>query len=250
MSIVNHIKLSIFLAAAGAILLTPAHALLNGVLSSQVNGLRASTVAIETPEGLCTVIGAQFILTAAHCVAHKGRYRVHYLDKQFKPLTMSVQRVAHHPNFDPDDGFSAEDIGLIQTRQAFPEGMIYAKMPSWFKFSTDGDQVVIAGFGSTERKNARDGILREAPMKAVPPSISKTSFAGLMSEGSVKVGMCVGDSGGPVYKADSMTIIGILKGGTTEPNQECTVNPIFTPVRPYLTWIKMVAERWGVTIGE
>jgi secreted trypsin-like serine protease len=196
------------------------------------------------------VIGPQLILTAAHCVAQKGRYRVHYLDANFKPMTLSVQRVAHHPSFDPSDGFSTEDIGMIQTRTAFPEGMRFAKMPSWFNFSTEGDNVVIAGFGSTERKNARDGILREAPMRAVPPSISKNSFAGLVSEGNVKVGMCVGDSGGPVYRAGTLTIVGILKGGTTEPNQECTTNPIFTPVRPYLSWIKMVAERWGVSLGE
>jgi secreted trypsin-like serine protease len=226
-------------------------ALYNGRLSEDPNGVRASTVAIETPEGLCTgtVIGRELVLTAAHCVAQKGRYRVYFLDEKFKSQPIAVQRAAHHPGFDAGDGFSIDDIGLLRV-SPFPKFIKSAKLPYWFNFSTDGDEVTLAGYGATEKRNLRDGILREADMKAVPPSVKKSNFAGLESQTEKRVGMCVGDSGGPVFRHLTQTVIGVLKGGTTEPDKTCTSNPIFTPVRPYTGWIKIVAEKWGVTIGE
>jgi hypothetical protein len=226
-------------------------ALYNARLSDNSQGFRTSTVAIETPEGLCTgtVIGRELVLTAAHCVALKGRYRVYYLDEKFKPHPINVLRATQHPNFDAGDGFSSDDIGMIRVAP-FPEYIKPAALPHWFNFTNEGEDVTLAGFGATEKRNLRDGILREADMRAVPPSVKKATFAGLESIQEKKVGMCVGDSGGPVFRSLSNTVIGVLKGGTTEPNKTCTLNPIFTPARPYIGWIKAVAKKWEVTIGE
>jgi hypothetical protein len=243
------VMIKIFALVFGLMLQTSAFALLNGKPSSKDTDTRAMTAAVETPEGLCTgtIIGRELILTAGHCVAQKGKYRVNYLDENFKIQRATVLRVAHHPEFDPADGFSSHDIGLVRI-QKLPDTMKMAKLPHWFNFASQGDNVTIAGFGTTEKRGLKDGTLREAEMKTVPPTINRASFAGLLSLTDQKVGMCVGDSGGPVYKNN--IVIGILKGGTTEADKTCTITPIFTPVRDYTGWIKMVAEKWQVTIGD
>lgn len=247
--------------------LEPALAVMRGEPARDPNGTRRSTVMVESPEGLCsgTIIGPDLILTAGHCVAARGQYRVRYLDPSFRRIGIPVQRVEAHPGFDVRHGFAADDVGLIQVSRAFPPDMRPASLPQsngfggagwggWFGGEeATGRELLIAGFGSTERRRSRDGILREALMRTTAPSVPGRGFAGLSGEDqSQRPGMCVGDSGGPVYerRAGAFTVVGILKGGTTDQTRECTVTPIFTPVRDYVTWIQGTASRWGTTLGQ
>lgn len=247
------------LAAALAMTL-PAEAVMRGEPARDPNGTRRSTVLIETPEGICTgaIVGPDLVLTAAHCVSARGRYRVRYLDRAFRRLTVPVARTMPHPNFDPSHGFASDDIGLIQVARPFAGDVRAAALPAgawgtgWLSAGVSGEELLIAGFGSTERARGRDGVLREALMRSTQPSVPGRGFAGLSGEErSLRPGMCVGDSGGPVYRrvGGSFTVVGVLKGGTTDPGRECTATPIYVPVRDYVHWIRSTAAGWNTAVG-
>ncbi|WP_439572548.1 S1 family peptidase [Phreatobacter sp.] len=244
----------------GLMMTVPAEAVMRGEPARDPAGVRRSTVLIETPEGICTgaIVGPDLVLTAAHCVSARGRYRVRYLDRSFRRLTVAVARTMPHPNFDPGHGFAADDIGLIQVARPFAGDTRAATLPGggwgvgWFSGGAPGEELLIAGFGSTERARGRDGILREALMRSAQPSVSGRGFAGLAGEErSQRPGMCVGDSGGPVYRREgrSFTVVGVLKGGTTDPGRECTSTPIYVPVRDYVPWIQSTASGWNTRVG-
>lgn len=238
-----------------------AQAVMRGEPARDPNGTRRSTVLIETPEGICTgaIIGPDLVLTAAHCVSARGRYRVRYLDRSFRRASVAVARTAAHPGFDPNHGFAADDVGLIQVARPFGPDARAAGLPaagwgvSWLGGGPPaGEELIIAGFGSTERVRSRDGVLREALMRATQPSVPGRGFAGLAGEeGPQRAGMCVGDSGGPVYRREgrSFTVVGVLKGGTTDPGRECTSTPIFVPVKDYVGWMRQTAAAWNTTLG-
>lgn len=240
-----------------------AAAVMRGEPARDPNGTRRSTVLIETPEGVCTgtAVGPDLILTAAHCVSSRGRYRVRYLDRAFKRVTAPVIRAAAHPDFDPSHGFATDDIGLIQIGRPFTGDMRPATLPRGGAWSTDwfqtaasapSEELLIAGFGSTERSQARDGVLREALMRTAEPTVRGRGFAGLSgNEQAQRTGMCVGDSGGPVYRRirGTFTIVGVLKGGTTDPGRECTSNPVYIPIADYAAWVRRVAADWGTSVS-
>jgi hypothetical protein len=246
----------------GALTAAPAaEAVMRGEPARDPEGTRRSTVLIETPEGICTgaIVGPDIVLTAAHCVSARGRYRIRYLDRSFRRVNIAVARTAAHPSFDPAHGFAADDVGLIQVARPFGADARPASLPSggwgvtWFGGgSRTGEELIIAGFGSTERARARDGILREALMRTSEPSVPGRGFAGLTGEDQAqRPGMCVGDSGGPVYRREgsSFTVVGVLKGGTTDPGRECTSTPIYVPLREYVSWIRATASGWNTTTG-
>lgn len=238
-----------------------AGAVMRGEPARDPNGTRRSTVLIETPEGVCTgaIVGPDLVLTAAHCVSARGRYRVRYLDRSFRRLSLPVLRTAPHPGFDPGHGFASDDVGLLQVARPFQADARAATLPSagwgvsWFGGAAPtGEELIIAGFGSTERSRSRDGVLREALMRTTAPSVAGRGFAGLVGEGDqVRPGMCVGDSGGPVYRRTGrgFTVVGVLKGGTTDPGRECTSSPVFTPVKDYLPWLQQTAAGWNSALG-
>lgn len=237
-----------------------AAAVMRGEPARDPNGTRRSTVLIETPEGICTgaIVGTDLVLTAAHCVSASGRYRVRYLDRSFRRVAVAVRRTAAHPGFDPRHGFASDDVGLIQVARPFGADARPAALPStgWgvalFGGRATGEELIIAGFGSTERSRSRDGVLREALMRTSEPSVPGRGFAGLTGEdGQQRPGMCVGDSGGPVYRRTGRTfmVVGVLKGGTTDPGRECTSTPIFVPVRDYVSWVRQTAADWNTPVG-
>jgi len=114
------------LGAAALIVLSfvasPSEAVMRGEPARDPAGTRRSTVAIDTPEGICTgtIVGPDLVLTAGHCVSSRGRYRVRYLDGRFRPQTVQVSRVMPHPSFDPAHGFATDDVGLLQVARDFP----------------------------------------------------------------------------------------------------------------------------------
>lgn len=237
-----------------------ASAVMRGEPARDPNGTRRSTVLIETPEGICTgaIVGPDLVLTAGHCVSARGRYRVRYLDRGFRRHAVAVARTAAHPGFDPAHGFASDDVGLIQVARPFGNDTGAASLPAggwgvtWFGGASTGEELIIAGFGSTERSRSRDGVLREALMRTAQPSVVGRGFAGLAGdENQQRPGMCVGDSGGPVYRRTgrTFTVVGILKGGTTDPGRECTSTPIYVPVRDYVSWIRQTAAGWNAPLG-
>ncbi len=249
------LALAAALASAGE-----ASAVMRGEPARDPNGTRRSTVLIETPEGICTgaIVGPDLVLTAGHCVSARGRYRVRYLDRGFRRHSVGVARTAAHPGFDPAHGFASDDVGLIQVARPFGADTGSASLPAggwgvgWFGGASTGEEMIIAGFGSTERSRSRDGVLREALMRTAQPSVVGRGFAGLAGdESQQRPGMCVGDSGGPVYRRTgrTFTVVGILKGGTTDPGRECTSTPIYVPVRDYVSWIRQTAAGWNAPLG-
>ncbi len=210
-----------------------------------------TTVAIHTPEGLCTgtIVGPDLVLTAAHCLVRRGAYRVRYSGADRVVRMVQAVRTAIHPGFVERDGFSGNDIALLQVKTPFPMGMKAASLPGW---GGGGSSLVLAGFGSTETTRNRSSQLRVAAMEAGEPAIPGRGFRGLsVPEGTPKRGMCVGDSGGPVFSQgrDPAVVVGVLKGGTIEPGTSCTTRPLYTPVSSFRDWIEGQASQWKSGLG-
>jgi len=234
--------------------ISSASALMRSSPSQDPAGVRRATVAILGPEGACsgTLIGPRLVVTAAHCLQAGGTYRVRFLDQAFRGRNVAVQAVARHPEFVRIDGFSPNDVGLVALKAPLPPFMHPVALGStgWFG---GGEDSLIAGFGSTEVRRSKAGVLRETMLRAHEPPVSGRGFRGLTGEvGGPDRGMCVGDSGGPVFrgKGESLVLIGILKGGVTQRGTDCTAHPIYTPVSDFRAWIEAQSAQWGVGIGQ
>ena len=44
-------------------------------------------------------------------------------------------------------------------------------------------------------------------------------------------------------------VVGVLKGGTTDPGRECTSSPVYVPLRDYVGWIRQTAAGWNAPLG-
>src|SRR6478672_8084389 len=82
--------------------LRPAQAIVGGEDASGFSAARRYTVIVQSQKGeLCSgaVIARDLVLTAAHCVTQKTKYRVIYFDQNLVPTVVGVSAAARNPAF-------------------------------------------------------------------------------------------------------------------------------------------------------
>lgn len=242
---------------AAALQATPASAVVGGVKSRSADGVRASTLRIETSRGeLCSgaVISTELILTAAHCLMTGGSVRVISLDRRFRSRTHAVAAVLPHPTFVPGTTPRTQpgaDLALIRVASPLPADLEPLTLGGglW-----QGETVTMAGFGLASEKNKRTArVLREATLvNAGNYTTANTVKVAVDTENRGEVpgaGACRGDSGGPVLRGPpgSRDLVGIVSWSSGPLSSRvrliCGGFTAITPISEHRAWISEASAR-------
>jgi len=124
-------------------------------------------VLIVGGHSLCTgvAIAPDLVLTAAHCVQGKGKYRLVAFDGR-RPAVKDVATIVAHPQFSLNA--TSPDIALLKLAlpagKLFPAPLSYRRAPAMV-----GDRFLVAGFGVAaqgERRTAGTKLAAPEPRRS------------------------------------------------------------------------------------
>lgn len=250
------------------LLCAPASAVINGEVARDPDGTRNFVVRIESTQGeICsgTLIAADLVLTAAHCVMHPAGYSVVAVDRAFRQRRISAIAASMHPDFVPGttpEDQPGTDLALLKLEQ--PLGADYAPLdPRGAGSIGNGEAVDIAGFGvvaENRRNTART--LRQAHLVSigslqVANRVTVVTDRRRMAE-TAGAGACLGDSGGPILSGGpgGYRIVGVVSWSSGAMRQDsrrrtaCGGFTAVTPVAEHTGWIAArAAELSRIQVG-
>jgi secreted trypsin-like serine protease len=225
----------------------PATAMVGGAtLADQI--IARYVVLIVGGHSLCSgvAIAPDLVLTAAHCVLENGKYRLVTFEGR-RPAVKDVARVVPHPQFSPR--LDAPDIALVKLAPTSASKLVPAAFSERRAPPSVGERFVVAGFGVTtqgERKSA--GTLRAATLVVTDrPSSQQLNLVDPRKLGErAGLGVCNGDSGGPVFDERDRALVGIVSwSGGAEGELLCGFVSGAIPIARYRYWILDTAEKLG-----
>jgi len=228
---------------AAALVSAPAVAMVGE--TSPAPELSKNLVMVLTREGsgagLCTasVLAANVILTAAHCVTALPNMRVHFGDTASPPRLIEIAAVAVHPQFHANAIATRErsvDLALIKLKTPLPAEFEPLEIGS----SEIGlnTPLELAGFGLTIEGNGRSaGKLLQGEVTLHAP----LSNLLLWMEGK-NTGACTGDSGGPVLQSGAL--VGVITWTTGDDGHHCGKLTQAIRLAPQTGWVKAVMAGW------
>jgi hypothetical protein len=240
-----------------ALLLTvptvPAGAVMRGETSRDPDGLRATVVRVENADGeLCSgaLIAPDLVLTAAHCVLQRSRYRVVALDRSFRPRTVGASQVAVHPAFVPGTtprGQPGVDLALVRLDRGIGPDFIPLD-PAAAVSAGVGEPLVLAGFGVTvEGRSNTARTLRQTHLVALGTlQVANRVLVGVDPErlaARTGAGACRGDSGGPILRRErgGYRLLGVVSWSSGAFDERrpgaCGGYTAITPVAEHMSWI-------------
>lgn len=242
------------IAACGLGLLAalPAEAVVGGTRSRDANGMRASTLRIETSSGeLCSgaAISSDLVLTAAHCLMNGGDVRVISLDRRFRARKHHVLAVLPHPSFVPGTTPRTQpgtDLALLRLTTPLPADIEPLVLGDSLR---QGETVTMAGFGLAAENNKKTArTLREATLvnagNYTTANTVKVAVDTANRGETLGAGACRGDSGGPVLRGDGATrdLVGIVSWSSGPLSARsrliCGGFTAITPIRDHADWIQ------------
>ena len=186
-----------------------------------------TVVALESAPGdwFCTgtLIAAEWVLTAAHCVegAPAAEVKVRFDDADVNDTTggivADVMAVHSHPAFDWEAWDN--DIALLKLAAPVTDR---APTPIHRDPTSAGLAVLDAGYGVADNNDMGGGLLRQVAKVtadcagANDPTVSGANL--ICMDASDGRGSCFGDSGGPTFATigGNRVVVGVTSGGTGE----------------------------------
>ncbi len=215
-----------------------------------------------------TLVSAQLIVTAAHCLAGDDSTQIVVVfglrisrDSEMLP----VVAVAGHPRYarmealmelPPDmreESDIAElrangrgDIALVRFAGKLPRGFVPAAIAPDLSFLKDGSMVTLAGYGRTSvskdpKADDGSGTLRRVEMPLAAVKFNRGEFLIDRIKGK---SACMGDSGGPalVQRRDGKYLVfGVTSAGLGDGSQVCQAYVAYTSIPAYLPWMEKAA---------
>jgi S1-C subfamily serine protease len=225
----------------------PAGAMVGGARPADQTIARHVVLVIGA-HSLCSgvAIAPDLVLTAAHCVLQNGKYRLASFEGR-RAAFKQVASVAPHPQFSMRA--DAPDLALVKLASTPLPNLTPAAFSERRAPPMVGDRFVVAGFGLSnpgERRSA--GTLRSATLvvTARPSSQQLTLIDPRKLGESAGLGVCNGDSGGPVFDERDGTLVGIVSWtGRTDGEPVCGFLSGVIPLARYRPWILDTAAKLG-----
>jgi secreted trypsin-like serine protease len=251
----TYISLIAFLIGANAFAQT-SDFIIGGTNVTTSDSIASSTVALVMIDpnqevSLCSgsILAADLIITAAHCVANpKSMVRIVFGTKfTTNDLKNSVEASAFapHPDYNPEKMTQDQnDVGVVFFRGGLPKGYEPAHLLTQANALEKGTEVELAGYGITEAETQKGtGVLRKAQVTVVNPSFGKTEVILDQSEGQ---GACHGDSGGPAFVRISGTdyLWGVTsRGYPNSAGDDCAHEVVYTKIASQIGFIEAAMKR-------
>lgn len=216
-------------------------------LSDPVAG---STVAIATVDGAAfctgTLIATDRVLTAGHCIEGIGKrpFGVVFgldasgeVNTEEKTTMISATKSVTHPKFEMPEADSTDvggygdrafyDLALVKLDRPAPAGYKAVPLAKKLEKISQGESLILVGFGETMNDDQPYGILRK-----VETTFERSLHGDLEFE--ITPGdrnSCHGDSGGPAFieRNGKIQLLGVVSRG----DADCKQTGIYTDVRPF-----------------
>lgn len=196
--------------------------------------------------GLCTgtLLGNNFVLTAAHCVPQDPTKLVVIFKTKLQPeqgRVLPVDAAAVSPIWGKVRGKDVGDIALLHYRGVTPPdykaiGILPADRQSILR---NGNLMLLAGYGASDGvAQTGAGILRQVSARIGDASFGRTEILIDQREGK---GSCNGDSGGPAFTAIGGTFY--VWGVTSRGDEHCKIGGVYTNASQYLPWLQQSAQQ-------
>ena len=220
---------------------------------------------IEEPDNDATyfvcggsIISENWILTASHCTVGEPVSGI-TVDAGFVSSKLSsytqrvkVQEKYEHPQY--NDTEIIHDIALLQLQESlkFDDQVKPILLPTGKDdLVAVGSKCDIIGFGDTDFDEPEDKVQQEAVTYVVSKEECLNSFADVedsqlcANEPNAPIGICLGDSGGPMACYDASREQHVLRGISSFGAEECgltDVADVFARVSWYKDWIKEISS--------
>ena len=237
--------LALALCLGCTLFITPnsARAIVNGQPEAD---LSHHTVMVLDDHGhVCTgaVITQTSILTAAHCVAAAGAWRVHWRGPDNAVMLLEPKAIRIHPGYDANAVKTRSrsiDLAVITLGEPLPPSFEPISLSDAASVKP-GDTITVAGYGLTDEKNRKSlGKLNRADLAVVEPNGHSTILVWLSDPASNGMGGCHGDSGGPMLFQGAL--IAITSWTTGEGKRDCGALTQGALIAPQRDWIKKAIE--------
>jgi endonuclease G len=208
-------------------------------------------VDLDQPYCTGTLIAADLVLTAAHCVAGgpPPDVRVNTVDGTSGPA-LAVREVHIHPDWE-----TTYDAALLVLDRPVSGVAPRPLIPDCARAAlVDGARVTVAGFGDRGlERNAPTGELYQADLTITGldcPTSEGCNAAirpdgELIAAGEIGVDSCYGDSGGPLYLRTGTGdyLAGVVSRATFSATADCGEGGIYVRTDPLAGWIESIAAR-------
>jgi secreted trypsin-like serine protease len=198
-----------------------------------------------------SLIAEDIVVTAAHCVADgkQGSFRVIF--SRVVPLSWltekptvsdsdpSVRQVVGtiaDPDFNMKASEDAHDIAIIRIKGDLPAGYHAATLLDSSTALTPGEEVLLAGYGSTNPDiQGKGGVLNQATV-TVKQAVGNTEIAVDQTQGK---GGCWGDSGGPAFvqSGDELLLWGLTNRAFPQNERTCSHGAVYTRITDFSDFI-------------
>jgi secreted trypsin-like serine protease len=230
-----------------ALCASPAAAMVGGAPRAD-QAVARHVVLIVGGRNLCTgvAIAPDLVLTAAHCVLSNGKYQLVTFEGR-RPTVKDVASVVPHPQFAPRS--DSPDLALVKLAAQTAANLVPAAFSERRVPPAVGERFIVAGFGVAVQGDRRTaGKLRAATLVATDrPSSQQLSLVDPQKLGdSAGLGVCNGDSGGPVLDERDRALVGIVSwSGRTDGEPVCGFVSGVIPIARYRYWILETAAKLG-----
>lgn len=236
-------------ALGGALLLSglasPAGAVVGGSESAGPLS-RSAVMVLNSRGGMCSgvVLAPDVVLTAAHCVAGDGEFRVHWRGDDGQPVLITPAARALHPLYVSNSVAERRrsiDLAMLRVPTPLPGRFGPAALASGPP--AKGSAVTLGGYGVAREGDARStGTFRTAELAVVEP-YGRSSIL-LWVSGRRGVGACEGDSGGPIA-ADGGAVAAVTSWAAGEAQRGCGAMSQGVLVGPQRSWIDRTMGTWS-----